>query len=186
MMSDDTSRYRALTLQLAQAVGERTSATTRVQASGPTLVSQMRQDLAEHHTRIRDRRTVRRSVLLVEDDPGLRDLLTYQLEHNLRVPVFGAASAAEAEMRWRAERCAVVVCDLYLGTPSGVGTSFADEFLTGLPREVRTILLSGVADRGHLELTAAVTGSIPLQKPADKLVEVVRAALMAATPAATA
>jgi CheY-like chemotaxis protein len=175
-MSLLTERYAAVSAEYAEAVTARTEATARIVATGPAIMRQIQRQLDDHAAGLRSRRTVRRSVLVLDDQKDLAHLLALALEGSLAVPVFATASIAEARMRWSLERCAVVVADYYLGP------NFGDEFLIDLPREVQTVLISGMAEPEALLRTAAITGSLPRRKPCGTLVEDVREALARALP----
>jgi len=114
-----------------------------------------------------------RSVLVVDDVAAARELMAMVLRDALAVPVYVASTAAEARAMWAAHRCAVVVCDLML--PDGLG----DEVLSALPRRVRAVLTSGVADESALLASAIACRATPLAKPLDPsaLLAVVRTML---------
>jgi CheY-like chemotaxis protein len=175
-MSLLTERYAAVSAEYAEAVTARTEATARIVATGPAIMRQIARQLADHAAGLRLRRTVTRSVLVLEDHADNRELIAFALESALGVRVFATASIAEARMRWSLERCAVVVADYYLGP------NFGDEFLIDLPREVQTVLISGMAEPEALLRTAAITGSLPRRKPCDTIIEDVREALARALP----
>lgn len=121
-------------------------------------------------------------VLLVEDDPDLRELMQAGLEQaGLAVT---AAADGEQALAWaRRHRPAVVVLDLRL--PGMAGEEVAGR-LRALPGAAPPVLVvTAVAD--PRERTERAGGLLYLRKPfrLDELVTAVRAVLAAGSPAAS-
>lgn len=117
------------------------------------------------------------SVIVLDDDAAQRALMTWTLSNHLGVPVYGASSVAEARSLWYEHLSAVVVADLFLGTGE-----MGDQFIRSLDHGVRSILVSGVADKLTLETAAARCNAIPMRKPVDGIVEIVRGLLHVVHP----
>jgi CheY-like chemotaxis protein len=111
-----------------------------------------------------------RAVLLVDNDRHLSALMALALRADGHA-VHEAHSAADALAAWSRHRPRVVVADLML--PDELG----DAFLARLPRGVRAVLTSGVAEAHTLDAAAARCGAISIRKPAHDLVATVRGLL---------
>lgn len=88
----------------------------------------------------RDRR-LSRSLLIVEDDPVMREYLAEILAGSLDVPVSAVADARSAREAWAEERHGALLVDLHLGAgPSGA------ELIEALPRGPKVALYTGNVD----------------------------------------
>lgn len=118
-----------------------------------------------------------RAVLVVEDDADQRTLAVQALAETLHVPVYGAATLAEARDLVERTLPAVVVLDWYMDR----GT--AEAFLVSLRRDVRVLIRTGIVDR-DMERAARRCQVQVVRKGSDddaRLAETVRAELDAAT-----
>lgn len=101
------------------------------------------------------------AVLVVDDHKPTRTLLAEMLRAALGVEVLEASTGAEARAAFSSRRPRVVIADLML--PDELG----DDVLASLPRRVRTVLMSGVADAAALDTAAEACGATPMHKPLD-------------------
>ena len=85
-----------------------------------------------------------RSVLVVDDDAGFRDLATRILTSWGHVVIGEAGSVAEALAQAAKLRPDMVLVDI--GLPDGDGFSLTEQ-LVAMPWEVRVVLISSQADR---------------------------------------
>jgi CheY-like chemotaxis protein len=177
-MSAATARREALTSELARRIVLRDTTVARVVREAPAAYASLREQLC---ARVSDHLiaagSLARAVLVVEDDPDVRDLFALSLRAHLGVPVWTAGDAAEARAQVAAHRPAVVVVDLHLGAGET-----GDALLLSLDRGVRGVLVSGVADLVTLRLAAARCGAVALRKPPDGLMALARRLLDEACP----
>jgi CheY-like chemotaxis protein len=108
-----------------------------------------------------------RAVLVVDDDRHLCALMALALRGE-GLDVHEAHTAADALAAWSRHRPLVVVADLML--PDELG----DALIARLPRGVRAVLTSGVAEAHTLDAAAARCGAMSMRKPAHDLVGTVR------------
>lgn len=108
-----------------------------------------------------------RGVLVVDDDHHLCALMALALR-GANLSVHEAHTAADALAVWSRHRPLVVVADLML--PDELG----DALIARLPRGVRAVLTSGIAEEHTLDAAARRCGAMSLRKPAHDLVATVR------------
>jgi two-component system cell cycle sensor histidine kinase/response regulator CckA len=104
-----------------------------------------------------------KTILLIEDDHGLRSILALLLE-NLGHRVFEAADAAEARAVWsqRGSDIDTVVSDILL--PDASGPDVVQEFCKAAP-ELMAVFISGAVPQTANGRTS-LTGNFPfVQKP---------------------
>jgi CheY-like chemotaxis protein len=89
-----------------------------------------------------------RTVLVVDDDAGFRDLATRVLTGWGHVVVGEAGSVAEALTRATELQPEMVLVDI--GLPDGDGFALT-ELLVAMPWRVRVVLISSDVDRGTLQ-----------------------------------
>ncbi len=89
-----------------------------------------------------------RSVLVVDDDAGFRDLATRILTSWGHAVIGEAGSAAEALAQAAKLRPDVVLVDI--GLPDGDGFSLTEQ-LVALPWALRVVLISSEADRATVQ-----------------------------------
>jgi DNA-binding NarL/FixJ family response regulator len=89
-----------------------------------------------------------RTVLVVDDDAGFRDLATRVLTSWGHVVVGEAGTVAEALAQAAELRPDTVLVDI--GLPDGDGFSLTEQ-LVALPWEVRVVLISSDADRASIQ-----------------------------------
>ena len=102
-----------------------------------------------------------RSILVVDDHDGCRQLLAAMLREALGCTVHEARSGAEARGLHARHRPAAVVCDLML--PDELGSDVLAAI--GRPGDVLT---SGVADADALDAAAHRCGATAMRKPLDR------------------
>jgi CheY-like chemotaxis protein len=105
-----------------------------------------------------------RTVLVVDDDAGFRDLATRILTGWGHTVVGAAASVAEALAQATELRPDTILVDI--GLPDGDGFALT-ELLVAMPWEVRVVLISSDADRATLQ--AALRAGADSFLPKDEL-----------------
>ena len=115
-------------------------------------------------------------ILIVDDEPDIRDLLREILEDE-RFEVSTAGSVQEARMAWRSHRPDLVLLDIWM--PDGDGISLLKEWSDDQPLDVPVVMISG---HGSVETAVEATrlGAYDfLEKPLSmgKLVVTVQRAL---------
>lgn len=115
-----------------------------------------------------------RSVLVVDDHDGCRQLLAAMLREALSLPVYEARSGAEARGLMSLHHCGAVLCDLIL--PDELG----GDVLAAIGRK-GDVLMSGVAEADALDAAAHKVGAVAMRKPIDRarIVDHLTAALAA-------
>jgi CheY-like chemotaxis protein len=105
-----------------------------------------------------------RTVLVVDDEADVRDVLRRALEeHGARVVTAG--SAAEAAERFESERPDVLVSDI--GMPGSDGYTLAEQLKLGAPDAVPAIALTAYASREDASRALAAGFRLHLAKPVD-------------------
>ena len=102
-----------------------------------------------------------RSILVVDDHEGCRQLLAAMLREALGLPVYEARSGAEARGLMARHHCGAVLCDLIL--PDELGA----DVLAAIGRK-GDVLMSGVAEADALDAAAHRVGAIAMRKPIDR------------------
>lgn len=102
-----------------------------------------------------------RSVLVVDDHDGCRQLLAAMLREALGLPVYEARSGAEARGLMARHHCGAVLCDLML--PDELGA----DVLAAIGRR-GDVLMSGVAEADALDAAAHKVGAVAMRKPVDR------------------
>ena len=115
-----------------------------------------------------------RSILVVDDHDGCRQLLAAMLREALSLPVYEARSGAEARGLMSLHHCGAVLCDLML--PDELGA----DVLSAIGRR-GDVLMSGVAEADALDAAAHKVGAVAMRKPLDRarIVDHLTAALAA-------
>ena len=115
-----------------------------------------------------------RSILVVDDHDGCRQLLAAMLREALSLPVYEARSGAEARGLMARHHCGAVLCDLIL--PDELG----GDVLAAIGRK-GDVLMSGVAEADALDAAAHRVGAVAMRKPIDRarIVDHLTAALAA-------
>lgn len=115
-----------------------------------------------------------RSILVVDDHDGCRQLLAAMLREALSLPVYEARSGAEARGLMSLHHCGAVLCDLML--PDELGA----DVLAAIGRR-GDVLMSGVAEADALDAAAHCCGAVAMRKPIDRtrIVDHITAALAA-------
>lgn len=137
--------------------------------------------LRESLARIGRERAVSRSLLLVEDDPIMREALSASLELALDVPVTAVATVREAREAWERHRHGAVLVDLHLGDgPNGA------DLIEALPRGPRVAIYTGALDvlSGDLAAAARAVQARVIAKPTATrdIAETIRELLDEAAP----
>lgn len=115
-----------------------------------------------------DAEFARRLVLLVEDDPQVRDMLSEMLRR-ARFSVCAVGDGAEAIKALRSRRFAVVVTDVVMPERDGLELL---RWIRTSPRPIRVVAISGNGpDDGELYSKAAVSmgAETCLPKPVDRM-----------------
>ena len=117
------------------------------------------------------------TVLLVEDDEGVRDSTKGILEH-LGYTVFEAATPSDALgiIRSRGAEIALMLTDIVLPEMSGMRLS---ELARAERPSIRVVCMSGYPDAAHREGLEAGVNYLPKPFTADALARVLRRALVA-------
>lgn len=102
-----------------------------------------------------------RSILVVDDHDGCRQLLAAMLREALSLPVYEARSGAEARGLMARHHCGAVLCDLIL--PDELG----GDVLAAIGRK-GDVLMSGVAEADALDAAAHRVGAVAMRKPIDR------------------
>ena len=102
-----------------------------------------------------------RSILVVDDHDGCRQLLAAMLREALSLPVYEARSGAEARGLMSLHHCGAVLCDLML--PDEIGA----DVLSAIGRK-GDVLMSGVAEADALDAAAHRVGAVAMRKPIDR------------------
>lgn len=102
-----------------------------------------------------------RSILVVDDHDGCRQLLAAMLREALGLPVYEARSGAEARGLMARHHCGAVLCDLML--PDELGA----DVLSAIGRR-GDVLMSGVAEADALDAAAHKVGAVAMRKPIDR------------------
>ena len=102
-----------------------------------------------------------RSILVVDDHDGCRQLLAAMLREALGLPVYEARSGAEARGLMSLHHCGAVLCDLML--PDELGA----DVLSAIGRR-GDVLMSGVAEADALDAAAHRVGAVAMRKPLDR------------------
>ena len=113
-----------------------------------------------------------RSILVVDDHEGCRQLLAAMLREALSLPVYEARSGAEARGLMARHHCGAVLCDLIL--PDELG----GDVLAAIGRK-GDVLMSGVAEADALDAAAERCHAVAMRKPIDRtrIVDHITAAL---------
>lgn len=81
----------------------------------------------------------KKKILIVDDDPGFRELVLCALNSEDRI-LFTAGNSAEARHYLKEEIFDLLLLDLYL--PDGTGIDLISEFRQGLPNQPSIILMT--------------------------------------------
>ncbi len=172
--SVDTLKCLAWKSEYEQAVAARRAALTAVSGVVPAIAQVVAVERETLRARAERERlgAFSRTNLVLDDSEDCRLLCAAALELELGVPVFTAATPAEARSLWYANLCGLVIADVFLGT-----AETGDMVLRALPTGVRKILLSGWSDGFTLKSLARNVHAVAMRKPADQLVAVARGLL---------
>lgn len=117
----------------------------------------------------------RRRVLVVDDDPGVRDVIRSMLESS-GYAVLLAANGKEAMRLLKSERADLILTDLVMPEQEGIETIKA---LRREYPEIKVIAMSGAFGGDYLRIAAYLGAHATLAKPIqmDKLLKLVRETL---------
>ncbi|MFZ5929553.1 MAG: response regulator [Acidobacteriota bacterium] len=117
----------------------------------------------------------RRRVLVVDDDPGVRDVIRSMLESS-GYSVLLAANGKEAMRLLKSERADLILTDLVMPEQEGIETIKA---LRREYPEIKVIAMSGAFGGDYLRIAAYLGAHATLAKPIqmDKLLKLVRETL---------
>lgn len=120
---------------------------------------------AELRRRIEIQRTggLTRSVIVIDDDPDLRAMMSHGIELALHVPVYQAADGEEAISLFAEHRSCVLVADLFLADGE-TGDSAIRRVRRHGNHAVRAVLVSGVVDLVTLQTAAGQCNATPLAR----------------------